>query len=230
MWPTQRWREAACPAPSVRRFRSVEPRDTRECPIQAGGAHGIRPLEHAGCVSADGAYGRDCCADPGHLDGAEADLAQPIRITPDERPFLSRRAIGRQVVRAAVSLVLLTGRAAHAETHATVGLGTGLPYGSPLAGAGVSAELGRHFAVLAGAGPGSRAIWAGGVRLHVRPPEAKWRPHISVLGWPEGYGIYAGTDHDVGRRGGWFLTYGVGVGNVNLEAPAGILFGAGYRF
>ena len=119
---------------------------------------------------------------------------------------------------------------AGAQTRATLGAGTGLPYGSPVIGVGASLEIGPHFALLAGAGPGADAIWAAGLRLHLRRPTARWRPHLSVLGWPEGWGVYAGTDHDVGRPGRWFLTYGIGAGDVNLEAKVGVLFGVGYRF
>ena len=38
------------------------------------------------------------------------------------------------------------------------------------------------------------------------------------------WNTHFGVDHDVGR------TYGLGVGNVHLEAPIGLTIGVGYRF
>ena len=125
---------------------------------------------------------------------------------------------------------LLAAAEARAQPRLTLGAGTGLPYGSPLIGVGASLEIGPHFALLAGAGPGSDAIWAAGARIHFRRPAARWRPHLSVLGFPDGWGVYGGVDHDVGRPGKWFLTYGAGAGDVNLEASVGLLFGVGFRF
>ena len=48
--------------------------------------------------------------------------------------------------------------------------------------------------------------------------------------WTEGYGAYAGVDQDIGRPGGFVLTYGIGFGDVNLEARVGAMFGLGWRF
>jgi hypothetical protein len=48
--------------------------------------------------------------------------------------------------------------------------------------------------------------------------------------WTEGYGAYAGLDQDIGKPGGFVLTYGIGFGDVNLEARVGAMFGLGWRF
>jgi len=111
------------------------------------------------------------------------------------------------------------------------GIGSGLPYGTPLFGFGVEFDLGDHVSALGGVGVGNyEAPWAVGGRLSLKGPAAKWRPHLSGLYWTEGWGAYAGVDHDVGKRGGFVLTYGVGFGDVNLEAKVGIMVGVGYRF
>jgi hypothetical protein len=112
-----------------------------------------------------------------------------------------------------------------------VGVGSGLPYGTPLLGVGLELDLGKFVAALGGIGVGNyEAPWAVGVRLSLARPGKKWRPHITGMHWAEGNGVYAGVDHDVGKPGGLVLTYGIGFGDVNLEARVGGMIGVGYRF
>jgi hypothetical protein len=112
-----------------------------------------------------------------------------------------------------------------------VGVGMGVPYGTPLLGLGVELDLGPYAAVLGGVGVGHyHQPWSGGLRIRFAGPEKKWRPHVTGLRWTEGYGVYLGVDHDVGRPGGIVLTYGIGFGDVNPEANVGTVFGVGYRF
>ena len=112
-----------------------------------------------------------------------------------------------------------------------VGVGSGLPYGTPLVGVGIEIDLGKYVAALGGIGVGNYASPAAvGVRLRLARPEKKWRPHITWMYWTEGSGVYAGVDHDVGKPGGFVVTYGIGFGDVNLEARVGTMIGVGYRF
>lgn len=75
---------------------------------------------------------------------------------------------------------------------------------------------------LGGIGVGNyEAPWAVGVRVNLARPGKTWRPHITGMHWTEGNGVYAGVDHDLGRPGGLVLTYGIGFGDVNLEARVG---------
>jgi len=112
-----------------------------------------------------------------------------------------------------------------------VGVGWGLPYGTPLFGAGLELDLGRYVSALGGIGVGNyEAPWAFGLRVSLAPPQKRWRPHVTGMRWTEGNGIYAGIDQDVGKPGGFVLTYGIGFGDVNLEARVGGMFGVGYRF
>lgn len=111
------------------------------------------------------------------------------------------------------------------------GVGSGLPYGTPLLGAGLELDLGKYLSVLGGVGVGTyRSPWAYGARISFAPPDKKWRPHLTGMRWTEGYGFYGGADHDVGKRGAWVMTYGFGYGDVNLEAKVGAMIGVGYRF
>jgi len=128
-----------------------------------------------------------------------------------------------------VLLVLLVPVTARAGGKA--GVGSGLPYGTPLFGAGLELDLGNHLAALGGIGVGNYdAPWAFGVRLSLNRPQSRWRPHLTGMRWTEGYGAYAGLDQDIGRPGGFVLTYGIGFGDVNLEARVGAMFGLGWRF
>ena len=111
------------------------------------------------------------------------------------------------------------------------GVGWGLPYGTPLFGAGLEVDLGNYASALGGIGVGNyEAPWAFGLRVSLAPPQKRWRPHITGMHWTEGNGIYAGIDQDVGKPGGFVLSYGIGFGDVNLEARVGGMFGVGYRF
>lgn len=111
------------------------------------------------------------------------------------------------------------------------GVGSGLPYGTPLLGLGLELDMGKHVAALGGIGVGHyQAPWALGLRVSLARPEKRWRPHITGMRWKEGNGVYAGVDHDVGKPGGVVLTYGIGFGDVNLETRVGAMIGAGYRF
>ena len=76
----------------------------------------------------------------------------------------------------ALCLALLLLMPATARAGGKAGVGSGLPYGTPLFGAGLE------------------------------------------------------IDQDIGRPGGFVLTYGVGFGDVNLEARVGAMFGLGWRF
>jgi hypothetical protein len=69
-----------------------------------------------------------------------------------------------------------------------------------------------------------------GLKVSFAPPERRWRPHVAAMHWSEGNGFYLGVDHDIGRPGRFVMTYGVGFGDVNLEARFGVLIGVGYRF
>src|SRR5258706_2211774 len=72
-----------------------------------------------------------------------------------------------------------------------VGVGSGLPYGTPLLGVGLELDLGKYFAALGGLGVGNyKAPWAFGVRLSLAGPEKKWRPHLTGMHWAEGNGVY----------------------------------------
>lgn len=127
--------------------------------------------------------------------------------------------------------VLLSAEASLAEPHAKAGLGTGLAYGSPIFGAGVELEITYHISALGGVGALSDGTpWALGARVYLHPPTSRWRLHGSAFRWSEGTGFYIGADHDVGKSSGVVLMYGVGFGDVNLEAPVGLTFGIGYRF
>lgn len=122
-------------------------------------------------------------------------------------------------------------REVEAQLGAKIGLGTGLPYGGVFVGAGGEVELFGHVALLGGVGVGtSDSPWAYGARLYFQKPTRRWRPHVSFLHWTEGNGYYLGLDQDVGNPGGFVLSYGVGFGDVNLEANVGALLGVGYRW
>ena len=132
---------------------------------------------------------------------------------------------------ASFALVLLSTVDATAEFHAKAGFGSGLAYGSPILGAGVELELSDHVSALGGIGVlTSESPWAFGARVYVQGPSSRWRVHGSVFRWSEGIGVYVGADQDIGRSSGIVLMYGVGVGDVNLEAAVGLTFGIGYRF
>ena len=131
----------------------------------------------------------------------------------------------------AVCLALLLSVPAVATAGGKVGVGTGLPYGTPLFGAGLELDLGKYVSALGGIGVGNyEAPWAFGLRVNLAPPQKRWRPHLTGMHWTEGNGIYAGIDQDVGKPGGFVLTYGIGFGDVNREARVGGMFGVGYRF
>lgn len=111
------------------------------------------------------------------------------------------------------------------------GFGSGLQYGSPIFGGGLEVEIGDHLGVLGGVGVFSaEPTYALGARVYLNGVEHRFRPHGSVFHWSEGTGVYLGVDHDLGRRGAFVLTYGVGFGDVNLESPVAISFGVNYRF
>jgi hypothetical protein len=48
-------------------------------------------------------------------------------------------------------------------------------------------------------------------------------------GLPYGTPLF-GAGLDIGRPGGFVLTYGIGFGDVNLEARVGAMLGLGWRF
>jgi hypothetical protein len=111
------------------------------------------------------------------------------------------------------------------------GFGSGLQYGSPIFGGGLEVEVGDHLGVLGGVGVfTAEPTYALGARVYLYGLEHRFRPHGSVFRWREGTGVYLGVDHDLGRRDGFVLTYGVGFGELNLEAPVAITFGVNYRF
>ncbi len=92
-------------------------------------------------------------------------------------------------------------------------------------------ELSDHVGILGGVGIlTAETPWAYGIRVYLQKPGRRWRLHGSVFRWLQGSGVYFGVDHDVGRSSGVVLTYGLGVGDVNLEAPVGLTIGVGYRF
>lgn len=131
----------------------------------------------------------------------------------------------------ALGLVLLLLLPLSARAGGKAGVGSGLLYGTPLFGAGLELDLGSHLAALGGIGAGNYdAPWAIGVRLSLKRPQSRWRPHVTGMRWREGYGAYAGVDQDIGRPGGFVLTYAIGFGDVNLEARVGAMFGLGWRF
>lgn len=118
-----------------------------------------------------------------------------------------------------------------AQVNGGVGLGVGLPYGSPLPGLGVELEMGRHFSVLSGVGlAGSGTPWSYGVKFYLTPADRTLRPYVSALRWTEGTGVFLGALHDVGKGGGFHLNYGVGFGDVQLEGRVALMAGFGYRF
>jgi hypothetical protein len=109
-------------------------------------------------------------------------------------------------------------------------VGSGLPYGTVLAGAGAEIEIPGRVSLLGGVGVGRDTPWAYGLRVYVQPPGRSWRPHASVLRWTEGHGVYLGVDHDIGTPGRFVATYGLGFGDVNLEGRVGAMAGLGYRW
>lgn len=126
---------------------------------------------------------------------------------------------------------MLSPTPARAEAKAKLGIGTGLAYGSPIGGAGAEIELSDRLSVLGGiSGPTAEHPLSYGVRLYFHERDRRWRWHGSVFRWREGTGVYVGADHDVGGPSGLVLTYGLGVGDVNLEGRVGATFGIGYRF
>lgn len=126
-------------------------------------------------------------------------------------------------------LLLVLPSVARAGGKASVG--SGVPYGTPLVGFGLELDLGPYVSVLGGVGAGTyRSPWSVGARVKLLPEGRKWRPHLTGVRWTEGYGVYAGVDHDIGKPGGFVLTYGIGYGDVNLESKVGAMFGIGYRF
>lgn len=126
---------------------------------------------------------------------------------------------------------MLGAHANAADVRAKVGVGTGLAYGSPLPGVGAELELGERISLLGGVGPFTAGTtWACGVRAYLRGRQSTFRPHVSVFRWTEGLGIYGGVDHDIGKPGGFNLTYAAGYGDTNQEARVTVTFGVGYRF
>lgn len=122
-------------------------------------------------------------------------------------------------------------REGEAQINVKIGIGTGLPYGGPVLGAGGEIEMLGHVALLGGVGVGtSDSPWAYGARLYFVGAAKRWRPHMSFLHWTEGNGFYLGLDQDVGKPSGFLVSYGVGFGDVNLEATVGAMFGIGYRW
>jgi hypothetical protein len=145
-----------------------------------------------------------------------------------------RRTAGQRSI-AAVRRLLVCSVLVLAPTLASAGgkagVGSGIPYGTPIFGAGLELDLGKYVGLLGGVGVGTYdSPWSYGARVSFAPPEKKWRPHVSGVKWTEGYGVYAGLDHDIGKPGGWVMTYGLGFGDVNLEANVGAMVGIGYRF
>jgi hypothetical protein len=118
------------------------------------------------------------------------------------------------------------------EPRLKLGIGTGLPYGSPFPGGGLEVELGEHLGLLGGVGfVGAEKPWAYGARVYLQPSAAKWRFHFSALHWIEGNGAYFGVDRRLGSSASGFVATGaIGFGDVNLEGNVHIMIGLGYRF
>lgn len=118
-----------------------------------------------------------------------------------------------------------------AQSRLSLGVGTGLPYGSPLPGVGLELAATPHLSLLGGAGVFTAGTtWSYGLKLHLRSPSHRWRPFVSALRWTEGEGLYLGAVQEIGSPGGWTATYALGFGDVNLEGRRAILLGVGYRF
>ena len=116
-----------------------------------------------------------------------------------------------------------------------IGVGVGLPYGSPFPGLGAELDVTKNLALLVGGTKLAGWIGAMGVRFYARAPERRLRPHLSAHVWPGGYGAYAGVDYDFGASRGIVTTCGLGgFGDINLDNGVvdglSLLLGLGYKF
>jgi len=107
-----------------------------------------------------------------------------------------------------------------------IGIGFGIPYGV----LGFGGEIGaQYFSVVGGIGTMSVISdpgWSIGGRVYVLNSTHRFRPHLTVVygttvaysisgavvasGALNGMGIFLGGDHDIGKIGGFVLTYGIG--------------------
>ena len=87
-------------------------------------------------------------------------------------------------------------------TNGRVGMGVGLPYGSPFLGLGMQFDISNRLTLLVG---GTKLVgWMGAVGIRYCPGTSKrrLRPHPSVHAWPYGGAVYIGSDYDTGQKRG----------------------------
>jgi len=116
-----------------------------------------------------------------------------------------------------------------------IGVGLGLPYGSPFRGLGIQLDFNKNFSLLVGGTKLVGFMGAMGVRSYLGTTERRLRPHLSAHVWPYGYGAYVGADYDVGQKRGFVTTFGLGgFGNTKLidglMEGFSLLLGLGYAF
>jgi len=167
------------------------------------------------------------------------------------KPFSWARAVSLAVLlvvvpAAAVASPPQTAQQTQMNLAMKVGVGLGVPYG--VFGVGIDVGI-PYFSLVGGIGTALEGVgWGAGVRVYFFNQTRKFRPHFTaVYGTTmivqdvktvNGFGFYAGLDHDVGPVGGLILTYGVGLltnepPGYGIEDPrfsVKVMFGANYRF
>lgn len=137
----------------------------------------------------------------------------------------------------------------------SVGFGLGVPYG--VLGGAVTLGF-DYLAIIAGVGTTvvAGAGYGLGVRAYFLDSGHKVRPHftavwgttaayqitgsVNLTGVLNGFGFYAGLDHDIGAPGDWYATYGLGyitheslpygLTASDVGTPIKAMFSMGYRF
>tara|TARA_B100000700_G_C14686911_1_gene688008 strand:+ start:103 stop:597 length:495 start_codon:yes stop_codon:yes gene_type:complete len=120
-------------------------------------------------------------------------------------------------------------------TNGRVGMGVGLPYGSPFLGLGMQFDISNRLALLVGSTKLAGWMGAVGIRYYPGTTKQRLRPHLSAHAWPYGGAVYVGSDYDAGQKGGVVATCGLG-GFGNTKTSDGLidglslLLGFGYGF
>ena len=120
-------------------------------------------------------------------------------------------------------------------TGGRVGMGVGLPYGSPFLGLGMQFDISNRLTLLVGGTKLAGWMGAVGIRYYPGTSKRRLRPHLSVHAWPYGGAVYIGSDYDPGQKGGGVATFGLG-GFGNIKTSDGLidglslLLGFGYDF
>ena len=116
-----------------------------------------------------------------------------------------------------------------------IGVGLGLPYGSPFVGLGIQLDFNKNSSLLVGGTKLAGFMGAMGVCSYLGTTERRLRPQLSAHVWPYGYGTYVGADYDVGQKRGFVATFRLGgFGNTKLSdgliEGLSLLLGLGYAF